>query len=498
MSNNEFGDFQTPIELAAALVDALPERDWARIVEPTCGTGSFLRAARCAFPAAELVGIEIQDAHADRAERIAPVLRANIFDVDLGGLPWRGDDGPLLVLGNPPWVTNAELSRFGSDNRPQRNNFRTDRGIDAVTGRSNFDTAEAVWLHLLRALAGRDSTIALLCKTQVARNVLLHCARYDIAVASAELRRIDASRWFGASVDACWFVVRLGTPAGRYRVPVYPDLGARHPEHTIGVLGGRLVRDLDGYLRHRDLDGTGPIAWRQGVKHDAAAVLELLDDDGPVTRAGEPVDVEPEFLFPLFKCSDVHRDRLRTPARWLVVPQRHPADPTDRLATAAPRLWEYLCRNGVALDGRRSRIYRGRHRFAIFGVGPYTFAPYKVAISGLHKEPAFRTVGPFGERPAVFDDTTYLLPFDDAAECAVAHAVLDGPEVRAFVAAIAFPDSKRPVTKSLLQRIDLAAALRVADPAGVRARTAVQLDRLGCTTDPHAAVTTAAARWTRP
>ena len=79
-------------------------------------------------------------------------------------------------------------------------------------------------------------------------------------------------------------------------------------------------------------------------------------------------------------------------------------------------------------------------------------------------------VGPYDGRPAVFDDATYLLPFEDPASCAVAFAVLTGTEVSDLIAALAFWDSKRPVTKKLLQRIDLAAIARATDHVALRHR----------------------------
>lgn len=50
-------------------------------------------------------------------------------------------------------------------------------------------------------------------------------------------------------------------------------------------------------------------------------------------------------------------------------------------------------------------IYRGKPRFSVFGVGDYTFAPWKVAVSGFYQVPRFVKVGPMGGKPVVFDDT---------------------------------------------------------------------------------------------
>ena len=473
MPNNEFGDFQTPIELARRLVATLPHRPWRRVLEPTCGVGNFLSAMHEQSPDAERVGIEVQPEYAATASVFGKIITASIFDFDLArDIAWTSEPGATLVIGNPPWVTNSQLSVLHSANRPTRANTKNARGIDAITGSSNFDIAEFIWIKLLTEFADRPATIAMICKTQVARNVLLHCATQQLPVTGSSVRMIDAKKWFDAGVDACWFTVELGPGKFDYTAQTYPSIDAPQPDNSIGVVDGQLVADVDAYQRSKQFDGASPLTWRQGIKHDATAVMELIEKDGPRTKSGISVDIERDHLFSLFKCTDVYRDKLDVVSRWMIVPQTHTGDDTETLASTAPKLWKYLTENAAVLDGRKSSIYRNRARFCIFGVGPYTFAPYKIAISGFHKVPRFRIVGPYDGTPAVFDDATYLLPFEDPAACAVAHALLTGQEASDLIAALAFWDSKRPVTKKLLQRIDLRAIARATDRASLRERAA--------------------------
>ena len=91
----------------------------------------------------------------------------------------------------------------------------------------------------------------------------------------------------------------------------------------------------------------------------------------------------------------------------------------------------------------------------MFGHGEYTFAPYKVAVSGLHKEPVFRLLGPMDGKPVVLDDTCYFLSFRDGREAAVVWALLNSEPCRDLIESLVFWDSKRPLTKKLLARIDL-------------------------------------------
>jgi len=499
----DLGDYQTPPGLVAAVLDRLGPvgRRWPRVLEPTCGRGHFLAGLLALDPPPrEVQGVELQPGHLDAAREMAlrsagPVrvglTGANLFDLDLArALDWQGG-GPLLVVGNPPWVTNSGLGALGSGNRPRRVNAANLRGIDAMTGSSNFDIAEAVWVKVLVELAAQQPTVALLCKTAVARRVLEHADRAGLPVAAASVFKLDARAWFGASVDACLLCVTLGpaaaavsTPAARPldRVPVYDRLDAAGPSGRMGFVRGRLVADLDAYAAAAGADGLGPIEWRQGLKHDLAGVMELTEGEGGVlrNRTGEAVDVEPEYVYPLLKGSDLARPGpVRAATRRVIVTQRSVGEDTAGLRAEAPRLWAYLNGHAGGFAARKSSVYRGRPPFSMFGVGPYTFSPFKVAVSGLHRAAAFHAVGPVGGRPTMLDDTAYFLPCRSAEQAALAAVLLNRPEAPALLRALSFPGAKRSVTKAALRRVDLRALLGRADRAAWLAAAGPKAERLG-------------------
>ncbi|MCM0621440.1 hypothetical protein [Nocardioides bruguierae] len=471
MANNALGDFQTPPALAAACLALVDLPAHARVLEPTCGTGAFLVAAGERWPDAERLGVEVQPGHAGIARAHARVLEDDVLTLRLDtDLPWR-TAGPLAVVGNPPWVTSADLTRLGVTTAPRRRGLKQLPGLDALLGASNFDVAETLLLTVLEHLAEQPLTVAVLVKTQVARAVLTEVARAGLPLVAAEVFGVDARRWFGASVDACWLHLRLDPSAGRppgaaggYVADVHAGLHRGTPERRVGVVDGRWVEDVDAYARVRAADGASPCRWRSGVKHDAASALELVVDGAGTARtaAGQPVAVEPEHLHPLLKGGDLHHGRPAS--RLLVLPQRRLGEETAGLADAAPGLWGHLEAHAAVLDGRRSRIYAGRPRFSVFGLGDYTFAPWKVAVSGLHRDARFRLVGPTAvgggaPRPVLLDDTAYQAAFsgpEAAAEAAVAWAVLGSPAASDLLAALLPRGAKRPVTARLLARLDLA------------------------------------------
>jgi hypothetical protein len=448
------GDWQTPLALAEAVVARLAGAHPAprTVLEPTCGEGAFLRAARAAYPEARLLGFEIDPRYAAIAASHVPdaeVAQADFFRTDWRDVLARVAE-PVLVVGNPPWVTTAALGALGAKNLPEVRRS-PHRGLDAVTGRSNFDVSEWMLAHLVERLVGRRFVLAALCKVGVARKLLLRCSRERWPVVG-EVVRIDARAHFDATVEAALLVLTPGEPRDGW--PVYSSLEATRPSARMGIVDGQLTSDVAAFSATRELEGPSRLTWRSGLKHDCAEVLELVRRGGCLQNGrGERVDVELERVFPLLKGSDVAH--ARPPTRWVIVPQDHPGqDPAVHLG-AQPMLARYLEAHRATLGRRRSRVYEGRPPYSIFGVGPYAFARYKVAIAGLYKRLRFTVVGPVEGRPVMFDDTVYFLPCDTEDEARRLCEGLGSERVRRFLEARVFWDAKRPIQKSVLSRLSL-------------------------------------------
>ncbi len=470
----EFGDWQTPDNLAAEVVAHVLARlrfTPRTILEPTCGKGAFLVAAKYLLPEANLAGYEINPDYvaiaASRLERGNHALRqADFFAVD-----WereiRNLPGPVLVVGNPPWVTSAGLGAIGSENVPQKQNFKKLSGFDARTGKSNFDVSEWMILRLVQALAGREATLAMLCKSAVARRVVEWSAKQNRQISPGGIWRIDAERHFKAAVDAVLFVCHVGPLPKECssKWPVFGSFAAEVSESSFGLADGELVADLDAYHRSRPLVGTSNPEWRSGIKHDCSDVMELSSRGDTWTNGlGETVDIEPDYRYPLLKSSDIANGRIHS-QRMVIVPQRMLGEDTRALERSAPKLWAYLNRHAEKLGERKSSIYKGRPPFAIFGVGDYSFAPWKVAISGLYKRLRFSILGPADGRPVMVDDTCYFLPFSKEEDARKAARALESDLARDFFRGRVFWDAKRPISKAILQKLDLARLPAILDGA---------------------------------
>ena len=472
-SKTEFGDFQTPPDLAQKVCLALSRQGVfpRAILEPNCGRGNLLMAALETFSDAKrAIGVEINGAYArEAAERLRSLshpAKNEIIHADFFAINWKeilsSLQDPILILGNPPWVTNAELGRIESANLPEKSNVQNVNGIEAITGKSNFDISEWMISRELEWLQNRTGALAMLCKTSVARKALLHAWKNSLHINRAMIFNIDAASYFGAAVDACLLVITAEGDASAQTCQVYASLDDDYPRETIGYRNGKLIADMERFARWQHIGGQDDhYQWRSGVKHDAAQVMELIPEGNHFRNGlGETCELEQTYLYPMYKSSEIANGSVQAPARWMLIPQRSIADNTREIRLKAPKTWHYLLAHAAQLDARKSAIYRNRPRFSVFGVGDYTFAPWKVAISGFYKFFRFRVFGPWQNKPVVFDDTSYFLACRSEEEAVFLAQILNSKPAHEFFSAFVFWDAKRPITISLLRLLNIRALAR--------------------------------------
>lgn len=473
--DREWGDFQTPLGLAGQVCHYLAEIGVCPriIIEPTYGAGNFILVALKSFPSAQLVyGVEIQEKYEWHLKiaMLTEALRDHYFS---GEIELHRDDifahrfpdqilkaEDVLIIGNPPWVTNAKLGALCSHNLPPKSNIKALNGMDALTGKSNFDIGEFILLRMLELFSGHHGTLAMLCKNSVIKNIVEALPQRRFKVSSIQALEIDANREFGAAVEASLLVMDMGASN-----PIFTCQVATldHPSRVtkeFGWINNKFVSSIKDYESSSELDSESPLVWRQGLKHDCARIMELHMHDGRwVNGNDEIVDIEDQWAYWLLKSSDVRNFEVDRARKKVIVTQHYLGEDTRNLQKNAPKLWEYLVRNSEYLDRRKSNIYRHNPPFSIFGIGEYSFAAYKVAISGLYKEPRFSVVLPIDDRPVMLDDTCYFLGFDNYLDALFTAALLNSSIVKRFLQSIVFADAKRPYTKEVLMRIDLTHAV---------------------------------------
>jgi hypothetical protein len=360
----------------------------------------------------------------------------------------------VLIIGNPPWVTNSQLSSIQSYNLPMKSNFKQYSGYDAITGKGNFDIAESIIIKMLTQFSKLNCVLAMLCKTIVAKNIIRDMKKYNFKIVSADLFVFNAKDVFNVSCDAALFVVQLGKNSTSV-CNVY-DYYTTNKIRKFGWENDLFLYNISDSPNIAEIDGSCQFAWRQGVKHDCSKIMELRKtSDGMFQNLlGEIMNFSlGEYVFPLLKSSDIKSTEICETRRFVIVTQKRINDDTKVIESIDPALWSYLMSHSNLLNARKSIIYKKAPLFAMFGIGSYSFSIFKVGISGFYKEPLFALIT--GEIPIMLDDTCYFLSFNKLSDAVITTALLNSPACILFLKSVAFLDSKRPYTKEVLRRIDL-------------------------------------------
>lgn len=475
-TKDEYGDWQTNMNLALETCRILKENgvNPQIIIEPTCGKGHFIIAALQIFDNIEdIYGIEIYKPYLnelktqilqyhidnpDKKKTKIHLYHQSIFDFEFTDIKRNFNGKEILVLGNPPWVTNSKLGGINSTNLPKKTNFKKLSGLDAITGKSNFDIAEYICRQMIDFLMGENAHLALLLKNSVIKNIIYGQQEKLLMISDIQQYNIDAKREFNVSVSASLLYCSFRDKAEKQCI--VKDFYTKQKLQEYGWINNNFVSDIAAYQNYTFIDGESPLTWWSGIKHDCAKVMELTHDGCQyINGLGESVDIEEDMIYPLLKSSDIKGGIITTTKKYVIITQQSISDDTQRIRIKYPKTYQYLLSHAENLDKRSSRIYKGRSRFCIFGIGKYSFKPYKIAVSGLYKKPNFSIVTPISGKCVMLDDTCYMLGLNTLEEAITTQELLNSEPIQAFIKSVVFTDAKRVINKDLLMRIDLIKAL---------------------------------------
>jgi len=468
----EYGDFQTPYTLTNSICShllrgkACPEI----IIEPTFGKGSFIISALNHFQnVSEIYGIEIFEPYYWWTKfsilemfinnpnlRKAKILLYldDIFKFDLGIIGSSIKDRKILILGNPPWVTNSKLGGLNSNNLPQKSNFKSLNGLEAITGKSNFDIAEYIIMLMLNYFSKYEGSMAILLKNSVIRNLIYDLPKMNYNIDNISALEIDTKGFFGASVNASLLEFKLKSLEPSFTCKVSGFDLPNSSDKYFGWSNGKFASDIVLYRKIYKYDGICPYIWRQGVKHDCSKIMEVEFINGKYKNGLEiEVDLEEDPIYGLVKSSDLNSLIISKTRKHVIITQKTIGENTFYLLNRFPKLHQYLLDSSRFFEMRKSGVYKNMPPFSIFGIGDYSFKLYKVAISGLYKRSKFSLILSESSKPLMLDDTCYFIGFDRISDAIFAWAILNSNPVQQLLGSIVFLDSKRPYTKDILMRI---------------------------------------------
>jgi hypothetical protein len=462
----EYGDFQTPLELTEQICQHLKNLGVSPdyIIEPTCGVGNFIESASHTFKSLQkIIGVEVNKYYVREIEAKSQFMQGKSIDIlcaDFFLLDWssliNSLSGDILVLGNLPWVTNSQQGSIDGKNLPKKNNFQKYTGLDAITGKSNFDISEWMLIQIIHWFQDHNGYLAMVCKTSVSRKVLNYIHSQNLNLAYCASYKIDSKKYFGANVEACLLFCEFDLKSKNYFCDVFQSFSDLN-SYRIGYRNNILIRDTISFDKLSNFYSvTSEVKWRSGVKHDCSNIMEFQKQgDYLANGLGEIVDLEDTYLFPLLKGSDIAQGRIKEANKYVLVTQKSVGEDTECIKDLAPKTWAYLESHSEYLGNRKSKIYQNNPRFSIFGVGSYTFSYWKIAISGLYKKLNFQLIGQISGKPVIFDDTVYFLSFEDEAIAQKTLQMLCSGSIKNFYSSLIFWDEKRPIKSSILNCLNI-------------------------------------------
>lgn len=469
----EYGDFQTNSDLATKVAKFLKQcsSNPKIIVEPTCGKGNFILASLKIFKQTEKIfGVEIYKPYVwetkfnileffiGNPEANKPEIEinhSNVFDFDFKKIADENPRKEILIIGNPPWVTNSKLSSLQSDNLPTKSNFKKHSGLEAITGKGNFDIGEYITLMMFDAFQNSNGHFAFLVKNSVIKNVVFDQRQRNYKISNLQKLTIDCKKEFNVSVEASLLYCKLNQTT-EFVCNEFDFYNHTKLVNQFGWVEDKFVSNIEHYKHSSDIDGVSPFEWRQGVKHDLTSLMELEKVNGHyVNGLSQKINLEDDLVFGVLKSSDLKQTVINKTRKFTIITQKRVGQDTSFIKKDFPKTYNYLHKNKSSFEQRKSSIYNNKPDFSIFGIGDYSFAPYKISISGLYKNYSFNLVLPQSGKPIMLDDTCYLLGFDKLEFAAYTLILLNSEKSKELLKAITFSDAKRTFTKDILMRIDI-------------------------------------------
>ncbi|NJL76402.1 MAG: hypothetical protein HC892_16660 [Saprospiraceae bacterium] len=139
----EYGDFQTNSALTNKATSLLSSKNISPeiVIEPTCGKGNFIIASLQNFKNLKRIfGIEIYKPYIwetkfniinfflENPQKHKPEISIhhfNVFDFDFKTIASQYPLENILIIGNPPWVTNSKLGSLNASNLPEKQISKT-------------------------------------------------------------------------------------------------------------------------------------------------------------------------------------------------------------------------------------------------------------------------------------------------------------------------------------------------------------------------------------
>ncbi len=433
VSQDGIGRVFTPLEWAEWCIDRFGLLDaWrkgATFFDPTCGQGAFLEAF---VSLSRKRGMRVDSTHLsklfgneiceDDKYRFLSQMKAR-YGLDFPEKNFFVSDfirfeQPLEVdflLGNPPWANFVDLPEPYKDFiKPYFLSYSlVTTAKDVLLGRSRVDFAALILKKALKENLKRGGRAYFFLPLSLflndgANEGFRPSKTATEGYAVEELYDFRDERVFEGVATRYGFAVFHGGSAQTFPIKAWEradhqgwaprwaspmQVGSRGP-WMISASSDEL--EEVGLLRVKAKPHQKP---RQGMNTCGANKVFIFDEMKKldsrraefVNALGEAAVLPLAYVSPLMN-GDLWRHGDMKERRWvLVAHDRRSGKPLDeRTLSANEEIWQYLCRHRKTLQSRKGTMIQGYIRrgmwWALLGVGPYSFYPWKVAWEALGRK----------------------------------------------------------------------------------------------------------------
>jgi hypothetical protein len=421
-----------------------------------------------------------------------PVLHYDtVFQTPLGNTTSKNFQKYLpagcdYLVGNPPWISwnclpPAYRQRLEKELLTKYVLFDF-HGQAAQLGHGNDDFLSTFALITIHRHLRQDGICSFIIKqpllTNVSGKTFRHFSIRHVddtiplhVVKVADLRALDP---FGLGNETAILVLQKGAET---TYPVEYEIWSRNDgqiemktERAQPIRATELASPWiilsENWATTRFMEGQNPYEIRHGLKHDAADILiiDIVEKFHQCLRikrrgsaAAEIYEIEPDWVYPFLQPRHLQSWGISDYA-YFILPQRKAGEDNEsELAKHFPATYDFLKLFKAQFAGRRSKVFRNKPFYGLFGLGEYTQARYKVCWVGLGFQPYFVVVedcdDPFlGRKNTVPDGTIYFIPRHDRDEAHFVCALLNSGLVRTFLSARS-GKSKRGLSKKVVEQL---------------------------------------------
>lgn len=414
------GDIFTPLPWALFAIErfGLFEK-WMRgasIFDPTMGEGHLLEALivkglqqaypLSALPVDRLFGNELNQVYYEKALTKFSIsygldMRANFSNEDILLLPRRPYD---IVLSNPPWKNFADLPEaYKKAIKTYFHDYELTGGAHKLLlGSSRIDLAALIIRVCIRDFlcTGGEAVVFMPLSLLLNDGGSRHFRAYQMGGISYSLEQVydfnDTAVFdkihtrYGLAHFIRDKIISFPIPYHRLDRGAWQTHAALPVFHDTDPLSILTEEEASTYRAIPPIEVSKESCPRQGINTGGANALFIFDrceqlEEGFVRMSNKQqseVILPADFVYPLITAREF-REATTDANRWVLLPYSPAGRPLSREQIAEqPRLQVYLSAHEAQLRKRKgvllgSQLRRG-HWWALLGVGPYNFFPFKI------------------------------------------------------------------------------------------------------------------------